>query len=218
MAIEFSKGKTTPAARTRLLVSILVGLIAFASIGNFVAWRLAPLLAWDVAALFFLIWVWTAVWHFDGQVTSEHALREDPSRKISDVVMLFASIVSLLAVGVVLAGSADHTGITQKLLIGLAVLSVVLSWVVVHTLFTLRYAELFYSEPEGGVDFGGHDKPSYKDFAYLAFTIGMTFQVSDTGLQKKSFRSAVLKHAALSYLFGTVIVATTINLVAGLSK
>jgi uncharacterized membrane protein len=81
----------------------------------------------------------------------------------------------------------------------------------------LRYARLYYTEPIGGVDFNADDKPSYTDFAYLAFTIGMTFQVSDTALSSRAIRSAALRHALLSYLFGTVILATTVNFVAGLA-
>ncbi|MDT5017597.1 MAG: hypothetical protein QOD39_3757, partial [Mycobacterium sp.] len=79
----------------------------------------------------------------------------------------------------------------------------------------LRYAMLFYSGPEGGVNFNQPSSPRYTDFAYLAFTIGMTFQVSDTDLRTPAFRATALRHALLSYLFGAVIVATTINLVAG---
>jgi len=96
--------------------------------------------------------------------------------------------------------------------------SVVVSWAVVHTLFLLKYARLYYGTPEGGVDFTGHGRPQYSDFAYLAFTIGMTFQVSDTSLQTKELRATVLKQALLSYVFGTVIIATTINTVVSLSS
>jgi uncharacterized membrane protein len=89
---------------------------------------------------------------------------------------------------------------------------------VVHTIFTLRYARLYYTGRDEGVDFNQDDPPSYADFAYLAFTVGMTFQVSDTQITHHAMRAAILRHALLSYLFGTVIVATTINLVAGLGK
>jgi len=88
----------------------------------------------------------------------------------------------------------------------------------VHTIYTLRYALLFYTAPIGGVDFKEHGLPSYADFAYLSLTLGMTFQVSDTDLNTRAFRKTALRHALLSYLFGTIIVATTINLIAGLGK
>ena len=91
------------------------------------------------------------------------------------------------------------------------------SWGVVHTVFTLRYAALYYHGEDGGVDFNEDDKPCYRDFAYLAFTIGMTYQVSDTDLTSKAVRHTALRHALLSYLLGTVIIAATINLAAGLA-
>ena len=114
------------------------------------------------------------------------------------------------------AGNAH--GVAKDWQVGLGVVSVVLSWALVHTIFTLRYARLYYAAPVGGVDFNDEEPPSYVDFAYLAVTIGMTFQVSDTSLSSREFRATAMRHALLSYLFGTVIVATTINLVAGLSK
>ncbi len=96
-----------------------------------------------------------------------------------------------------------------------AVVTVLVSWLAVHTDFTLRYAQLYYSPPVGGVDFDGVEQPDYRDFAYLSFTIGMTYQVSDTGLLTTRFRRVLLAHALLSYLFGVVIIASVINVVAG---
>ncbi|WP_241972941.1 DUF1345 domain-containing protein [Cryobacterium sp. TMT2-14] len=113
----------------------------------------------------------------------------------------------------------DTSSVTARgILAAAAVLSVGLSWILVHTLFTLRYASLYYSGPDGGVDFNQVVPPSYGDFAYLAFTIGMTFQVSDTSLQTHAIRMTALRHSLLSYLFGSFILATLINLVAGLLR
>jgi uncharacterized membrane protein len=85
--------------------------------------------------------------------------------------------------------------------------------------FTLRYADIFYRESDDSVDFGyaaDAGGPDYRDFAYLAFTIGMTYQVSDTTLHDRGLRRTVLTHAFVSYLFGVVVVATAVNVVAGL--
>jgi uncharacterized membrane protein len=114
----------------------------------------------------------------------------------------------------VLAGGA-HDG-RKVALVTLTVLTVVLAWGLVHTVFTLRYGDLYYGDPVGGIDFNENDLPDYRDFAYLALTIGMTFQVSDTNLQAKKIRRTAIRHALLSYAFGTVIVAITINIVASL--
>jgi len=102
------------------------------------------------------------------------------------------------------------------MLAGLGLLSVAVSWFTVHTIYALRYALLYYAEPVGGVDFNQEDPPCYRDFAYLALTIGTTFQVSDTDLQTTRVRVTALHHSLLSYLFGAVILAATINLIASL--
>ncbi len=107
-------------------------------------------------------------------------------------------------------------GATKAYLITLGLLSVALSWGLVHTVFTLRYARSYYSPPVGGIDFNEDDPPTYLDFAYLALTIGMTFQVSDTNLTTKRMRRIALSHGLLSYLFGAVIVALVINVVSSL--
>ena len=101
---------------------------------------------------------------------------------------------------------------------GVGVGTVALSWLIVHTVFTLRYAKLYYFGSGGGVNFNQPTPPRYSDFAYLSFTIGMTFQVSDTDLQTPAIRATALRHAMLSYLFGAVILATTINLISGLAS
>ena len=99
----------------------------------------------------------------------------------------------------------------------MAAATVVLSWLAVQTVFTLRYAHLYYSEGEvGGIDFHDEEAPDYGDFAYLAFTVGMTYQVSDTNVGSKRIRTIVRRHALLSYMFGVAVIATTINVAAGL--
>jgi uncharacterized membrane protein len=108
-------------------------------------------------------------------------------------------------------------------LTGISVFTVFLSWFTVHTLFVLRYARLFYVEPIGGIVFLVSDEdsdelPNYMDFVYVAFTVGMTFQVSDTGIGQRAMRRAVIRHALLSYVFGTVIVGIAINVVGNLIR
>ena len=157
------------------------------------------------------------VGHLDAQQTAHHALREDPTRAVTDLVVVLASIASLAGVGYLLvAGSAKGMDADIAALVG--ILSVAASWFAVHTVFALRYTRLYYGDTPGGVEFHQHDPPSYLDFAYVAFTIGMTYQVSDTDLQNRAMRSTALRQAMLSYLLGAVILAITINLVAGLGN
>lgn len=181
-------------------------------------WTLAPMIGWDVAALVFVVWTWQAIWWLDPGSTARHAVRDDPTRPTSDLLLLVASVASLVTIGIDLVAASDRSPGAEALQVGLGVFSVVVSWTVVHTVYTLLYARLYYTGAGGGIDFNDKEPPQYSDFAYLAFTLGMTFQVSDTDLTTKPIRTAALRHALLSYVFGTVIVATTINLVAGLIK
>ncbi len=171
---------------------------------------------WDAAALVFLVWVWLAIGFKDAKETKRLAAAEDVSQPLADVMMLGASVVSLVAVAFVLHQASTSHGTTKAVLVALGLLSVALAWASVHTLYTLRYGDLYYEEPVGGIDYHVDDPPDYLDLAYLAFTIGMTFQVSDTDLTARRIRRAATRHAVLSFLFGTVIVAITINVVAGL--
>src|SRR6202011_6336534 len=131
----------------------------------------------------------------DAAGTAARSQHEDPSRATADLLLLGASLVSLLAVGLVLVRASHLQGLDKGLVVGASVLSVVLAWGIVHTVYTLRYARLYYRGSPGGVSFNEDDPPVYLDFAYLALTIGMTFQVSDTDLQSKEIRRLALRHA-----------------------
>jgi uncharacterized membrane protein len=206
-------------ARRRLAVSLAPG-VSLALVLGFATPEIpsAILGGWDLSAVIFLVWTWHAVWTLDQEGSRSHAEREDPTQRVADAVLLSAAVVSLGAVGVVLVlGQSTKGGALGESLV-LAVASVVCSWAVVHTVYALKYARLYYEGTDGGIDFHGDDPPTYVDFAYLAFTVGMTFQVSDTEINARVIRATVLRQALLAYLFGAVILATTINLLADLSK
>jgi uncharacterized membrane protein len=153
----------------------------------------------------------------DAKGTERLAMAEDDSRATSDGLILGASVVSLVAIFFTLAEASKSGGADAVLLAALAVFSIVLGWAVIQTTFTLTYARVYYSPPSGGVDFEDGD-PDFRDFAYMAFTIGMTYQVSDTGISQKRIRHIVLRHAILSFIFGTTIIAVAINAVANLVR
>ncbi|MEU7843757.1 DUF1345 domain-containing protein [Micromonospora sp. NPDC049114] len=208
----------TPAAG-QLLVVAVVGAIAGCVFALTLSPSLAPLAGWDAAALSWLVLVWRKLWPMDATRTARLAVHEDPNRAIRDVVLLIACLASLLAVGLVVASAhAAPPGPRRDLYGGLGVFSVVLSWLVVHTVFAARYARIYYTGPDGGVNFNQPEPPRYSDFAYVAFTIGTTFQVSDTNLTSNEMRRTVLRHSMVSYLFGAFIIAVTVNLLAGLAR
>jgi uncharacterized membrane protein len=211
-------GQHGVSARRRVATAFGIGAVAGALAALWLSWELSGLVAWDVAALTYVIGIWLKVWRFDAGQTARDAGREDPTRAAADVLLLAAAVVSLLAIAFVIVRASGEQGLAKGLQVGFGAGSVLVSWALIHTVYALRYAQLYYAGEKGGADFHQGEEPRFSDFAYLAFTVGMTFQVSDTELNDAAFRANVLRHSLLSYLFGTVIVALTINLVAGLTK
>jgi uncharacterized membrane protein len=203
-------------AGVRVAITASIGVVVGAIVSAFTSWQAAILVGWDAAAMCLIAWIWLAVVKLSAEESKTHASREDPSIRLSELVVLSSGVALLAAVGLVLIRAGQAAGGTKAYLIALGILSVALSWAVVHTIFTLRYARSFYSRPLGGIDFNEDDPPTYLDFAYLALTIGMTFQVSDTNLTSKPIRRIALVHALFSYLFGAVIIALVINVVSSL--
>jgi uncharacterized membrane protein len=197
----------------------IAGLAAGFVAAWFAPWQLSTLIGWDVAAALFVLWVWTSAGRFDADETKRFATREDDSRVSAQLLVLSASVVSLVGVGFdLLKASESGAGSGHVVLVSAAVATVVLSWATVHTVFALRYAHEYYMPPVGGIDFksGPDFEPDYQDFAYVAFGIGMTYQVADTDITRNSLRRTVLLHSLLGYLFGAVILAVTINIVAAI--
>ena len=206
-------------ALRRLSVAALVGIVVAVVVSWWVVVELAVLCGWDAAALTFLASVWPAIARADQVRTEALATREDLSHDTARLLLLVASSASMVAVGLAISQARQESGGAQWTLVIIAAVTVVLSWTVVNTVFLLRYAHLYYGSPRGGVDFAAPDaadRPDYRDFAYLAFTIGMCYQVSDTSLRDRRLRRTVLLHALMAYVFGVVIVATGVNVIAGL--
>ena len=195
-----------------------VGTIAGIAMAALVPWQLAVQAGWDVAAAAFLVASWSHILRFDARQTRDHARADDPGRQLTEAIMVAVGIAFLADVGLVLLQAGHAAGGHRAILVSLGVFSVVLTWATVHTVYTFRYARAYFSSDtgRGAVDFNEDSAPDYHDFAYLAFTVGMTFQVSDTDLRTKAVRRIALGHALISYLYGAVIVAMSINMVASL--
>ncbi len=213
-------GWHAPAMR-RAVTVIVAGLIVGVVLLPFVTWGLALIGGWDAAALAFLLTTWPIIIGADSSFAAQLAAREDETAGSARALLVGASVASLAGVGYGLNLAGREGGLQRVLLIGVAVLTVMLSWTVVNTVYTLRYADQHFGSARGGIAFGdwdGQQRPSYRDFAYVAFTIGMTYQVSDTTLRDPQIRRTVLGHAILSYLFGVVIVAGSVSLISGLLR
>jgi|SRR5690349_19270078 uncharacterized membrane protein len=213
-------GWHAPAMR-RAVTVLIAGLIVAVVLLPFAPWGMALLGGWDAAALTFLLSIWPIIIRADSARAAQLAAREDQTEGSARALLVGASVASLLGVGYALILAGRDSAAPRVLLIGAAVLTVMLSWTVINTVYTLRYADLHFRSKPGGIAFGdenGQERPSYRDFAYVAFTIGMCYQVSDTTLRDPRIRRTVLAHAILSYLFGVVIVAGSVNLISGLVR
>jgi uncharacterized membrane protein len=204
--------------RSRALVCCLLGLVGGVVAALTVSPGISVLVGWDIAVIVYLVWVWVSIRTLDAERTAQVAASEDDTRTATDLVLLSAAVASLAAVAFVLVRAGHSRGQAQSGWVALGLVSVALSWAIVHTTFTLRYARLYYSGSGHGVDFNQPEPPTYLDFAYLAFTVGMAYQVSDTPLRTSELRRTALRHALLSYVLGTGVLATTINLIANLSN
>jgi uncharacterized membrane protein len=201
-----------PGARigAALLAGVLLGwLLSWNSLAA------AVLGGWAGAGLVFVAWTALVIVPMDPEETSEHAVREEPTRGVANLIVLLAALASLAAVAVTLVGGVLGNGdVTMAAVLA----AVIVSWACVHTVFALHYARAYYTAPAGGIDFHQTEPPRYTDFTYLAITVGMSFEVSDTDLRSSTMRRVAQVHALLAYLFGTVVVALLINLVAGLAN
>ncbi len=207
----------------KIIICLLLSVVAYllADIKN-----INPLtrlmIGWNVFSLSLLILEWITF-----KITTHTEIRkkagvEDSSRVVIFIIILISTFASFLAVFLLLV-SKDQS--TQALDIPVALIGMLFSWLLVHTIFAIRYAHIYYSDNKekpsihtGGLEFPGEDKPAYLDFAYFSFVLGMTFQVSDVQVSSRQFRKLALLHGILSFGFNTIIVALTINVIAGLRK
>ncbi|HEX4139207.1 MAG TPA: DUF1345 domain-containing protein [Candidatus Methylacidiphilales bacterium] len=211
-------------AHHRALISCLVALAAAVLLGGHVRTPLLLVLTWEAFALSGLVMAWFIISTKDPYEARRTARLQDASATILFVLVICAATASLLAVGLVLR-DVKTLGSSAMLVHVLASAGAVLiSWTFVHTIFALRYAHFYFANAHeverhataGGLIFPGKDVPSYPDFAYFSFVIGMTCQVSDVQISAPEMRRLALVHGLISFVFNTAILAMFVNIVAGL--
>ena len=193
-----------------------IGIAAAAVVGATAGWRFSIAAGWIATATVYLIWVWASIVKMSAAAIEVIVQQRHPARRPADLIILIASVASLGGVANLIAGSAKGPDATVAAVVGF--LSVIASWLVVHAVYTVRYAISYYSEPVGGIEFNDEAKPTLADFAYVAFTVAVTYGVTDTPLRKRPIRVSVLQHAMVSYLFGTVILAVTVQVIGSLGR
>lgn len=207
-----------PRLTTGTAVGILVYLLLYFAAA--IPSHLRFVLAWDAGILVANLLL-MRISGVSPDVVRKFAVQQDAGKWLVLLLTLLAAGASLVAIAHEVPPIADAAGIEKVLRVVLVAVTIVMSWAFVHTIFALHYAHDYYSGPTGrgedrGIVFPGQDAPNYMDFVYFSFTIGMTFQVSDVQITDRSFRGLVLTHGILSFFYSTVVLALTINLVAGL--
>ncbi len=202
--------------RLRMILSMAVGIFTGILLTAPMGLAVGVIGAWAAFAIVNVVWVLVVIWPMDAAATRAHATAEAPGRRTARMLSVLGSLISLVAVGIVIAEGQSARGAQEYVLAGIAVLSVAASWALIQTDYVLRYARMYYGDPVGGIDFNQSEDPEYTDFVYFGLGLGMTYQVADTDVTTNSIRRVVVGHTVLAYLFATVILATTINLVVGL--
>lgn len=203
----------------RLLTALTVGLVISLLFPkpDHESWVFSVLVGYLVSAAAFclpLLWLFFTA---DEAETRARLSRVDPSRQEADLLVIGSALASLGVVGFLLFSSVSRSSADETLNAAMGLATVAASWCTIHTVFTLRYATHCLLVDREAIDFNTTEPQRLSDFAYFAFNLGMTYQVSDTALRSSTVRRIVLGHCVLSWIFGTVIIATTINLVVGLA-
>ena len=214
-------------ATIRLLISVAFAILIFL-VTTSKSFSVQFMSVWISFAMINLILFWITIITAHPDEIKQIARKQDSSRALLFLVVLIASFISLFAVILLLRTLPNLKDADYYYHVTLSVASVIGSWFLIHTIFTFRYAHLFYTsktvddginkEHVGGLIFPDDDEPDYIDFAYFAFVIGMTFQVSDVQVSSSHIRRLALLHGLLSFVYNTVILALSINIISGLIK
>lgn len=216
-------------AHHKLYMSLVGASIVFISLYGKFSTPVYVMFTWLTYCLISLTLSWITILSSHPTEVKKEVHAQDSSRTAIFLFAVAASFISLFAILILLkgsSGSSSQSDLTGHILLSLA--SVISSWALVHTIFTLRYAHLFYCDIEhdvkgknqkpGGLEFPNESEPDYLDFTYFSFVIGMTFQVSDVQITSQRIRRLALMHGVLAFAFNTIIVAFSINIVAGLMQ
>ncbi len=205
----------------RILISMVVCFITLLIIHNNIDDVIANcIVGWCAFASCFVGLQWYVIIHKNTNSIKKVAVIDDGSKiyvAIFSILASFAAIVTVL----LLIMNPTNAFSSPFLQVAICFLCVILSWLMLHTIFTFHYAHKYYSEDAGknqALEFPDDVEPDYIDFAYFAFVIGMTFQVSDIAVNSKKMRRLVLVHSLISFLLNTFVVALTVNFIAGLHK
>lgn len=213
------------APRPRLVLAMLGGLVA-ALVCRWVAglqWVTSSIIGWDTLCAGFIASVLIGLGREAPSEIRARAAQDDEGRVAILTLALTAAVAAVAAVALELSLAKEAHALERAARITLAFTTVAASWFMVHVIFALHYAHAYYDrDGEGGEDAGGlrfpgdDDYPDYWDFLHFSIIIGVASQTADISITGKSLRRLSTVHSLFSFAFNTVIVALTINLLAGL--
>ena len=202
------------------MVSIAVSGLIYILLPQWVGLPARIIIAWDSGVICFLCLVWSMMTSATPQQMHRRAQREDEGRLTILTLTVSGACTILLAIGFMLKDNKGLSTSTVALHVALAFVTVVLSWLLMHTMFALHYAHNYYRNDSKGktacLDFPSDNQPDYWDFLYFSFVIGMACQVSDVQIISSDMRRLALIHSVLTFFFNTVILALCINIIASL--
>ena len=204
----------------RLISGFLVG-VATAALPLPLIWQFHGLLGWSIGVAVYLALAWWLCERFDAKQTRERAQAQDEPNVVLLLLMLLATLACVAAIVVMMQQGKDLSGTERTLHIALSVIALAASWLFIQTMFAFHYAHRYYheekqNEPDGpGLQFPGGLDPDYFDFLYYSHVVGMTSQVSDVQVTSREMRRLTLVHSVLSFGFNMLVLALSINVVAG---
>lgn len=200
----------------KLVVCIIIGLIAFL-LAFHTDGLTRIMIGWDLFSLSMIVIFWITFGVTNSTEIRSQTRLQDPRPTIVFILVLIATTASITAIILMITLRDSNHG-TSNWQVPVAIFGMVLSWILVHTLFTLRYAHIYYGNDvdnptnhAGGLQFPNDKRPEYLDFAYFSFVLGMTFQVSDVPITSKAIRRLVLFHSLISFAYNTIMIALVIN-------
>ena len=206
-------------ALPRVAIAVIVGAAVWATLRIWFSGQFSVLASWDVGVLCLLALDWLLVARTDEQLTRLRAQRNDPNRYVIFLLVISAASASFVAIGFIVGDIKELAFWPRVGRISLSVAALLLSWLLIHTLFAFHYARLYYFRPpeqkthQRGLRFPDDDEPDYLDFAYYSFVVGMTSQVSDVAVLSRQMRRLTTIHGVLSFIYNIAILAMSINII-----
>lgn len=203
--------------------AVLLGVLSYLLLPGTLLPPVRAVLAWDIGAVALL----AAATHLFADGDHARMVRNAAAQSEGEWVIFFVTLAgvvfSFVALTAVFAGVKDLAPQAKRLHVALVAATLLLSWLMTHVVFALRYAHEYYATDgapgpgiDGGLEFPGQEPPDYWDFCYFSVVLGMTFQVSDVQITSRKLRRLALAHGLIGFLFNTVIVALTVNIAASL--